>query len=455
MTTYVVGCDNIDGNEQNYIDRVSTVLEEAGHTVEKRPVGPGYVQNYGKTSASSGKTAVFIVGGSDGGTYQDFVYGIGKQGYYHYDLCWFAFASWTANSWITEEGLKNTPLVRAHDDNFSTSTTGFVGKTAAQYFSENSQYIKMAYGDTPEEVAKMILNGGEDSDNDDGGSASTIKEAIKEVLSYWDAEAQCVVEGDTMYIHRIYDPEEPIIIQKADGSTYEEYPPILQTKDNIYQDTISITDYNPDTVNVLTVHSEVMEDIVYRNEKLIERFGEKPLELDAVKLVTVTTTEEVPVEDTTTTDDTTTTETTTDTISTDTTTTDDTTTTETTTETTTKTEEVPCETPEEVESFARREWAKIKRDDGHTIELTTHGWPKWKVGKWVHLYIPEFDEYDPMYITKVSQSDDGESKCQLTLAEYPPGFGELKEETTADEDTEEENTDETTDETTTTEETTT
>ena len=448
MTTYVVGCDDINGSEQEYIDRVSAVLEDAGHTVEKRPVGPGFVQGYGRTSASSGKTAVFIVGGSDGGTYQDFVYGIGKQGYYHYDLCWFAFASWTANSWITEEGLKNTPLVRAHDDNFSTSTTGFVGKTAAQYFSENSQYIKMAYGDSPEELAEMILNGGEES-NDDGGSASTIKEAIKEVLAYWDGDAQCVVEGDIMYIHRIYDPDEPIILNKADGTTTEDYPPILQTNDNIYQDTISITDYNPDTINILTVHSEVMADIVYRNEKLISRFGEKPAERDAVKLVEVTKTEEVSSDDTTTdltdasTVDTTTT-------TTDDTTTEDTTEETTTTKTTTSIEEVPCETPEEVEAFARREWNKIKREDGHTIELTTHGWPGWKVGRWVHLNIPEFDEYDPMYITKVSQSDDGESKCQLTLADYPPSFGELKEETSEDEET----TDETTDETTTTEETT-
>ena len=438
MTTYVVGSDNIDGKEQSYIDTISQILGEAGNTCEKRPVGPGFVQGYGRTSASSGKTAVFIVGGSDGGTYQDFVYGIGTQGYYHYDLCWFAFASWAGSDWISEDGLKTKGLVRAHDDNFSTDTSGFVGKTAVQYFSENSQYIKMAYGDTPEELAEMILNGGDSSDDEEGSSASTIKDAIKEVLAYWDADAQCVVEGDTMYIYRIKDPDEPLEIINSDGSISEEYPPILQSNDNIYQGTIAITDYNPDTVNVLIVHSEVMEDIVYRNEKLITRFGEKTSEVDAVKLVEVTKTEEVSSEDTTTdltdasTVDTTTEE--------DTTTTEEDTTTATTTKTTTTTEEAPCETPEEVETFARREWAKIKRDDGHTIELTTHAWPNWKVGKWVHLNIPEFDEYDPMFITKVSQSDEGESKCQLTLADYPPSFGELKEENSDDE----ESTDETT-----------
>ena len=159
MTTYVVGSDNIDRKEQSYIDTVAQILSEAGNTCEKRPIGPGYVQGYGLSNNSSGKTAVFIVGGNDGGTYQDFVQGI-SRGYYHYDLCWFAFASWTAHSRITPEDLNNRPMVRAHDDNFSTDTTGFVGKTAAQYFSENSQYIKMAYGNSPEELAKMILNGG-------------------------------------------------------------------------------------------------------------------------------------------------------------------------------------------------------------------------------------------------------------------------------------------------------
>ena len=129
-------------------------------------------------------------------------------------------------------------------------------------------------------------------------------------------------------------------------------------------DSVSITDYNPDTVNVLTVHSTVMEDIVYRNDDLIWRFGEKSMEMDAVKYVTVT--EETPSNtDTSTTD----TDTETDTSTDDTTTETDTTTTE--TETTTKVEEVPCETPEEVQAFADREWAKIKRNNGHTIELKT------------------------------------------------------------------------------------
>lgn len=451
MTTYVVGCDNINGSEQDYIDRVSAVLEEAGNTIEKRPVGPGYVQGYGKTSASSGKTAVFIVGGSDGGTYQDFVYGIGKQGYYHYDLCWFAFASWTASTWITEDGLKNTPLVRAHDDNFSTDTSGFVGKTAAQYFSENSQYIKMAYGDTPEEVAKMILNGGGETDDDEGGSsASTIKDALKELLSFWDAEVECYVRGDTVYVHKIPAPSDSCGLELKQGV-------------NIALDSVSVTDYNPNTINVLTVHSEVMEDIVYRNDKLIWRFGEKTAEMDAVKYVTVTETEEVEVESSSDSDTDSSTDTDTDTdSSTDTesdsdTSTEEDTATETETKTTTKTEEVPCETPEEVKAFAEREWAKIKRDNGHSIECKVLGAPQWKVGSWVKVEIPLFEEDDYMYIKTVSQSQSDSWESSLTLVDYPPGFGEYNADTSSDEEEEEEETtdEETTDEESTEEETTT
>lgn len=416
MTTYVVGSDNINGKEQSYIDTVAQILTEAGNTCEKRPIGPGYVQGYGLSGDSSGKTAVFIVGGNDGGTYQDFVQGI-SRGYYHYDLCWFAFASWTAHSWITPEDLKNRPMVRAHDDNFSTDTSGFVGKTAAQYFSENSQYIKMAYGNSPEELAKMILKGGGDNNDEEGSSASTIKDALKELLSFWDAEVECYCRGDTVFVHKIPAPEQECKLK-------------LKQDVNVIMESVSVTDYNPDTVNVLTVHSEVMDDIVYRNEDLIWRFGEKPAEMDAVKYVTVTTTEEAPSTDTSTDTET---DTSTETDTTDTTDTA----TETETQTTTKVEEVPCETPEEVRSFADREWAKIKRNNGHSLECKVLTAPQWQVGEWVEVDIPLLNETGYMYIKSVSQSVSDSNECNLSLVDYPPSLGEYTPDTSDEEDEEE------------------
>lgn len=412
MTNYVIGSDNIDRKEQSYIDTIARILEEAGNTCEKRPVGPGYVQGYGLSNNSSGKTAVFIVGGNDGGTYQDFVQGI-SRGYYHYDLCWFAFASWTAHSWITPEDLKNRPMVRAHDDNFSKDVSGFVGKTAAQYFSENSQYIKMAYGNSPEELAKMILNGGEDN-KDDGGSASTIKEALKELLSAWDGDVECWVEGDTCHVRKIKNPNESYELELIEGV-------------NLTTDSLTIHDYYPETINSLTVTWQGGDPIILKNDKLIARFGEKTEEVEATKKIQVTTTEVVNDTDAD--------------IATDTDTGADTTDTDTTTEpetkTTTKTEEVPVETYEEALDFAYNHWHKIMRDNGHSIECKIVGSSEWRQGKWVRVYIPSYNEDIMMYTSKVAHSNDGDSvwTTNLTLVDYPPSLGEPKE---SEEETEEE-----------------
>lgn len=166
--TFVVGADNINGRERSYINTVISKLQSAGHSTVNVGVGPSVVQNYGLKSASKGKIAVFIVGGSDAGTYSDFVAGL-KRGYYHYDHAIFFFASNTATTdkWLTCNGLANTKLVRAHDDNFSRGTIPAVGKTAKQYFSENSKYISYVCGPkgcTFDSVATKLVNGNFGSD---------------------------------------------------------------------------------------------------------------------------------------------------------------------------------------------------------------------------------------------------------------------------------------------------
>ena len=102
-------------------------------------------------------------------------------------------------------------------------------------------------------------------------------------------------------------------------------------------------------------------------------------------------------------------------------------------------EEVPCETPEEVQAFADREWAKIKRNNGHTIELKTQSAPQWQTGEWVKVEMPLFDVDDYLYIKSVSQSLSDGTECNLSLTDYPPGFGEYNPDTSDDE---EENTEE-------------
>lgn len=419
MSTYVVASDNIDGKEQSYIQTVISKLEAKGHTCENAGVGPNTIQSKGLSSSSSGKIGVFIVGGSDAGMYVDFVTGL-KNGYYHYKYMWVVFASNTATTdkWLTCNGLANTPLVRAHDDNYSGSSIASVGQTAKAYFNANKQYINYVCGKlgcTFDSIATKLANGG--SEDEEGSSASSIKEAIKDILSYRDGEIECRVVNDTVYINKIPDPEttELSLIEGLD----------------IIQDSINITDVNPDTVNKLIVHWQGGEDIVFMDDNLIERFGEKTSELDAVKKIQVTETEEV-TSTALSTDSTTTSSSDTTSSSSAT----DSTTTTTETKTTTKTEEVPCETYEEALTFANVEWAKIRRDNGHKIECRVDGSPIWQQGLWVRVYIPSFEEDGYMYITKVNQDESYSGWiCNLTLVDYPPGFGDPPE---AEEDDEEE-----------------
>lgn len=166
MATYYVSSDNINGKEQSYINTIASVLSNAGHAVKTAGVGPNTIQKAGLSSAAKGAIGVFIVGGSDAGMYNDFVTGL-KNGYYHYKEMWVAFTSWTGNDWITCNGLSTKKLVRAHDDNYSTAAglAHVVGKTATQYFSENSQYIHYACGNSPTELANIILNGSSSGGN--------------------------------------------------------------------------------------------------------------------------------------------------------------------------------------------------------------------------------------------------------------------------------------------------
>ena len=400
MTEYVVSSDNIDGKEQSRIDALCSALEKKGHTCTKRGVGPNTIQSYGLGSQSSGKIGVFIVGGSDAGMYADFVAGL-KNGYYHYKEMWAVFASETATSdkWITCNGLANTPLVRAWDDNYSGSNIESVGQTAKAYFEANKQYIHYACGKlgcTFDDVIQNFLEGGGmDSDDGDGdSSASTIKEAIKEVMSAWDGEVECYVRDMQMYIHKIKLPEQDCDLLLSEGL-------------NIESKSISVKDYCPNNTNKLVVHWDNGDDIIIQDNNRIERFGEKVKEVDAIKRVLSNESEkqdgdsdEKSIEK--------------------------------------GYEEVPAETYEEALEYARLEWNRCKREDCHEIELSTKGGSEWQQGKWVRTYIPSFNIDDYYYISRVSENIDSSSdwKASLTLVDYPPSFGEPKEEETEEEETE-------------------
>lgn len=407
--TYYVCSDRIDGKENSYINAVIKELKAKGKDAVNAGVGPN--KEAVRNSKTSKDTVVFIVGGGAAGcTLASFVKSAEGHDYAH---TIFGYAGWCGNPYVTEARARTDKLVREHDCNFFRSwmPSYYEGHTIFTFCKKYSKYVSVCCSDkSAEDLGRKIANGkcGGTGDSDDkGSSASTIKDAIKEVLSEWDGEVECRVVNDTVYINKIPEP-----------STVK---PILELTEgrNIVLDSVSITDVNPDTVNFLTVTWAGGDDIVLRDEELIARFGEKPLELEAVKRVEVSE-DKKEEEDTSSTD-----------------TADDTTSTS---DNKTKTEEVPVETYEEALHFANLEWAKTKRENGHTLECGVVGGPEWQQGKWVKVYIPSFEEDRFMYITKVSHSEDDHWDFKISLTDYPPGFGKPKKEEetdTDDEDSEE------------------
>ena len=419
MSTYYVCSDNIDGREQSRINALCDALKKKGHEAINGGVGPNTIQSHGQSGSSSGQIGVFICGGVDIQVFWDFVQGIGS--YYHYKRFIYVYASDTATSdkWLTCNGAKNTPTVQAHDDNYSGGRGDAIGKTVHQYCSEHKDKIWYACGKLGcsfDEVIQNFLAGIGAGDDKGDSSASTIKEAIKEVASFWDGEVEIKVEQDKVKLRKIPDPESDHLEESIIEGT------------NVHLNSISIQDYHPDTINILTVHWEGGEDIVLRDEALIARFGEKKKEADAVKRVvsegnddnaSTSSTTSTTVADTSTTTDTTDTSEDTGSVS------------------STSYEEVPVTTYEEAIAFANVEWAKIRRDNGHEIELRCIGNLNYK-HRWVKVKLYSYPVDMWMYIKAVNHeiSENGEFNTNITLVDYPPSLGEWNE-NDSDEETEE------------------
>lgn len=151
---------------------------------------------------------------------------------------------------------------------------------------------------------------------------------------------------------------------------------ILNEYDNIIYDSITATDVNPTTINSLKLTFKGYE-LKLTDDALIKRFGVIKKSINAPKEI---------------------------------------------------------KTVKEAKEYLNREWNKLRRDNGRQVELKVPGHYKWQTGKWARTYIPSLFIDDYMYISKSSHEEDGTSNwlTSLTLVDYPPSFGQFKEEEKSD-----------------------
>ena len=394
MSYIVLGCDENDVNDAEYQSTVASILEKAGHTVEKCAIQANAFASYSDGSNGKnpkGKIGIYLIAA---GTYSiaDATYGTSQFKYNYFGIRPECSPNWDCSDFDTR------PIGADND------CPGWLcAKIAGNSFKRINEIVKaksmVVTGKDATEMGNNLVKAmggevpGDDSENKGESTGSTAKECVQKLLTHWDGEAECKIRGDKVYINKIKEPQ-------------SNYTLVLQEGINVFSDSISITDINPTTVNHLIV-TWTKGKIILKDEDLIKRFGENKKEVQAVrKIITTETVDSTSTAATTGTD--TTTADLTSTTGTDATTTDltadataaaattgtDATAAATDTGSTTKTKtiEEPIDNYKEALEFANTEWNKIKRDNGHTLECQVTGSNNWKVGEWVAVLLPSFDE---------------------------------------------------------------
>lgn len=347
MATIILGCDS-NGNDKNCQDTVAKILEKAGHNVKKLEIGPNFFAKYSYSNKAKGKIGIYLMAASlvsvvdlyDGNT--------------NFKYAYFGIRGDVSTLVKSEADIKTKKIPKDHHGDCTTKRCDeWAGKTYAEINEITKSKCQVTAGSNSEELGNNLVKamGGESSDSSSkNNSASSIKEALCDVLYGWDGDVECFLRGDTVYIRKIKSPSSATLS--------------LIEGDNIDLGSVNVTDVNPSTVNYLTCDFK-NQILTIRDDFLIKRFGK--------------------ISSTVTVDD-------------------------------------SIKTLDDAKEFLLREWAKIKRDNGHTLECKVQGNSKWKNG-WCYVYLPSFNIQDYMYIEKISQDDNGDWSCNLTLVDYPPGFG--------------------------------
>ena len=158
MTVYNVGSDHSGYGDEDCINKVCEVLSNAGHTANNVGVTPNLESRLNKGTGTEG---VFIVNGVCLGTIVSCAKMAEGGGC---DKVWFGFPKplMGGSDFKSLDDLKTKKLSLADDDNFSPQD---VQQMSGKYTPDEvfGMYDKVSYvwGDTCEEVANGILNGGE------------------------------------------------------------------------------------------------------------------------------------------------------------------------------------------------------------------------------------------------------------------------------------------------------
>lgn len=256
MSTIVLGCDDNGVNDAEYQSTVASILEKAGHTVEKCAIESNAFASYSDGSNGknpNGKIGIYLIAA---GTYSiaDATYGTSRFKYNYFGIRPECSPNWECSDFDTR------PIGADAD------CPGWLcSKIAGNSFKRINEIVKeksmVVTGKDATEMGNNLVKamGGEISSDSKSDSASSIKQAIQEVLFPWNGEVECYVRDDTVHINRIPDPT------KAKLSLVE--------GKNVYLDGISITDINPNTPNKLIVKWK-KNSFIIKDEERIKRFGE-------------------------------------------------------------------------------------------------------------------------------------------------------------------------------------
>lgn len=252
MSDIILGCDSNSGGDTSWQDTIKKALEDNGHNVKLLDIGPGPFANYDYyNSDADGKIGVYIMADSLVSV-ADHEYG-GTR----FKMAYFVIRGDLGRTKMdSRSDFENNPIGR--DSDCTSVCDKLEGLTYPQ-MNEKCTRSYCVFGTTPKEGADELIKAmGGHTSSDDGSSASTVKDAIREVLYPWNGEAYCYITDDTVNIARIPDPTTAKLS-------------IVEGKNLL--DGASITDINPEIPNKLIVtHGNDAYEI--KDEERIERFGE-------------------------------------------------------------------------------------------------------------------------------------------------------------------------------------